>query len=114
MTINLTQDWVPESCTMPTAERPIRVAEFDEFFASSVRETARPEPTRLDLRLTPGAQQAGQELAARESGCCSFFTFTVEDTSTGAVMGVQAPATHVDVLDALEARVRAVTVKGAR
>ncbi|MFI6041012.1 hypothetical protein ACIA8C_05220 [Nocardia sp. NPDC051321] len=115
MTINFTsQDWVPESCTLPTVERPIRVAEFDEFFDTSVRELSRPEPTRLDLRLTSGGHQAGQELAARESGCCSFFTFTFEDTDTGAVMSIQVPAAHVDVLDALDARVRAITVKDAR
>ncbi|MFD6394998.1 hypothetical protein [Nocardia sp. NPDC060259] len=29
-------DWVPDACTLPTVEQPIRVAEFDRFFAESV------------------------------------------------------------------------------
>jgi hypothetical protein len=27
--------WAQEPCTLPTAERPLRVAEFDELFASA-------------------------------------------------------------------------------
>jgi hypothetical protein len=25
-------DWAPDACTLPTAERPLRVAEFDDLF----------------------------------------------------------------------------------
>ncbi len=32
-------EWVPvESCTLPSAEQPLRVAEFDELFAASLRD----------------------------------------------------------------------------
>jgi predicted metalloendopeptidase len=29
--------WVPEACTLPSVEQPLRVAEFDEVFANAVR-----------------------------------------------------------------------------
>jgi hypothetical protein len=38
----------PDACTLPTPERPLRVAEFDEFVAAVLQST-RPQPTRLDL-----------------------------------------------------------------
>ena len=39
-------DWVSQSCTLPTAEQPLRIAEFDDLFATGL----------LGLeRLTPGA-----------------------------------------------------------
>ncbi|MEU4344798.1 hypothetical protein AB0H00_26650 [Nocardia sp. NPDC023852] len=96
-------DWVPDSCTLPTAEQPVRVAEFDRFFAESVRRTHRPARTGLDLLLT--AEPAGRALAARESGCCSFFAFTFATTDAGSVMHIEVPDSQVEVLDALAARV---------
>ncbi|MFI6368162.1 hypothetical protein ACIBG0_36125 [Nocardia sp. NPDC050630] len=61
---------VPDACTLPTAEQPIRVAEFDRFFAESV--SRRPDRTRLDLLVAVDAEPAGGDLAVRETGCCSF------------------------------------------
>ncbi|MET8028575.1 hypothetical protein [Streptomyces avermitilis] len=46
--------WVPASCTLPTTEQPLRVAEFDALFAGRLTGTARPEPLRLLLVLTGG------------------------------------------------------------
>ncbi|USX54893.1 hypothetical protein [Lentzea sp. HUAS12] len=43
--------WVPDACTLPTADRPFRVAEFDDLLAGVVRH--RPERTRLVLELEP-------------------------------------------------------------
>jgi hypothetical protein len=67
------QDWAPDACTLPTAERPLRVAEFDDIFASVVR-AERPDPTRLDLVVPRAVEAAARDLARRESDCCSFFT----------------------------------------
>ncbi|BDT91535.1 hypothetical protein IFM12275_15110 [Nocardia sputorum] len=100
-------DWVPDSCTLPTAEQPVRVAEFDRFFAESVRRTDRPARTRLELLLNADAAAAGRELAAHESGCCSLFAFTFEAADTGPVMRIEVPGSQVEVLDALAARVDA-------
>ncbi|WP_433663876.1 hypothetical protein ACQPW1_18250 [Nocardia sp. CA-128927] len=92
--------WVPDSCTLPTAEQPMRVAEFDQFFATSVHHLGRPRRTRLDLLIDADAETLGRDLAARETACCSFFTFTFEDT----VMHIDVSAAHADILDALETR----------
>ena len=37
--------WVPEACTLPTVEQPLRVAEFDELFATAVRPVERVDLT---------------------------------------------------------------------
>ncbi|WP_433565697.1 hypothetical protein ACQP1O_10920 [Nocardia sp. CA-151230] len=110
MTINTgSTDWVPDSCTLPTAARPMRVTEFDQFFADAVQHTERPDRTRLDLFIDADAEPLGRDLADRETGCCSFFTFTFEPADAGVVMHIDVPAAHVGVLDALETRAGAVS-----
>ncbi|MCX4096686.1 hypothetical protein [Nocardia sp. alder85J] len=39
------------ACTLPTVDRPTRLAEFDQFFADCVRATTRPTPARSAVRL---------------------------------------------------------------
>lgn len=103
---DLTESWAPAACRLPTAELPLRVAEFDELFASTVRDLDRPEPDRLRLRLDPTAEAAAStaELVIRETQCCSFFTFTLTATGGQLLLEVVVPATHIAVLDALAAR----------
>jgi hypothetical protein len=100
-------DWAPDACTLPTAERPLRVAEFDDLFTFVVRAQRR-EPQRLDLVLRRIVEAQARDLARRESECCSFFTFEFEsigDDSDDVVMQIGVPREHVEVLDALEARI---------
>ncbi|WP_408996132.1 hypothetical protein [Streptomyces caniscabiei] len=70
--------WVPQSCTLPTEERPLRVAEWDALFSERLISRSRPEPLRLRLDLAAGAgvEDEVRDLVERE-GCCSFFTFEV-------------------------------------
>lgn len=98
---------MPQACTLPTVEQLVRVAEFDQFFAESVQRLDRPEPRRLDLLFTAGAEAAARDLAARETSCCSFFTFVFHVTDIGPVMQVGVPAAYVEVLDAFAAQVDA-------
>jgi hypothetical protein len=100
-------EWVPSSCTLPTAERPLREAEFDALFSAAVGVT-RPSPGELRI-----AFPASEELAAtaashavRETQCCSLFTFTVTVAARELTLGVSVGERHVEVLDALAARVR--------
>ncbi|MGK8524289.1 hypothetical protein ACRS6B_23285 [Nocardia asteroides] len=101
------EDWPPDSCALPTAEQPVRAAEFDRFFAESVRRAHRPARTRLELLLNTDAVSDGRDLAARESVCCSLFAFTFANTTAGPVMRVEVPSSRTEVLDALAARVDA-------
>jgi len=102
--------WAPDACTLPTAEQPVRVAEFDRLFADS-RAVHRVSPTVARLTLDPGAADRARELAARESECCSFFRFDLDiPVGTGArqrcgvTLRVTVPPAHVAVLDAWTAR----------
>lgn len=100
-------DWVPDACTLPTVKQPIRTTEFDRFFTGSVRDIRRPSPERLELVFADDAEPVARDLAARETSCCSFFTFDFTATGEGPVMVVGVPATYVEVLDAFAARAQA-------
>jgi thioredoxin len=101
--------WVPgDACTLPTAEQPARLAEFDGLFRS-VRDIERPGATRLRLVLgeTGGVAEQARDLAARESSCCSFFDFTVTTADTAVVIDVQVPLERAGVLDGIAAQAAA-------
>jgi hypothetical protein len=102
--------WVPESCTLPTVERPQRVAEFDALFATVTRPAERLGPTRLRVRLPggPDALARARDLVARETGCCSFFSFDLRPSATATELEVQVPESQIAVLDAMQRRVEAV------
>lgn len=106
-------DWVPDACTLPTVEQPIRTAEFDRFFTDAVRDIRRPGPQRLELVLAGDAGPVARDLAGRESSCCSFFTFDFLTTTDGTVMSVGVPVAYIEVLDAFAARAQA-GIGGAR
>lgn len=105
----ISPSWVPEACTLPTAEQPLRVASFDQFFASAVQDVTRPEPGRVRLNLRPGHEIAARaaELAAAETECCSFFIFTLTVAGGGLTLDVSAGPAHAAVLDALARRAAA-------
>ncbi|MFI6162968.1 hypothetical protein ACIA59_23835 [Micromonospora haikouensis] len=98
---NNEQAWVPEVCTLPTVERPLRLAEFDDLFATALREQQRLSPTALRWHLDPAAEATARNLTGRESSCCAFFIFTFASDADALRLDVQVPAAHVDVLDAL-------------
>ncbi|WP_432969594.1 hypothetical protein [Dactylosporangium sp. CA-233914] len=106
---------VPDSCTLPTAEQPLRLAEFDALFATAVREVETVSPTHARMRLTgpAGLEATVRDLAARETACCSFFTFTATPQTEGdpdrevLVLDVQVPAAHTGVLASLAGRASA-------
>lgn len=94
-----------DTCTLPTVERPLRIAEFDELFRF-VREVERLAPTQLRLVLeeTGGVADRARELTARETECCSFFDFGVAGDGAHVVVDVRVPGGRVEVLDGLAAR----------
>jgi Family of unknown function (DUF5990) len=102
--ITWTAGWAPDACTLPTPQRPLRVAEFDDFLGAVTRST-RPARTRLDLVIPCTAEASARDLAERETACCAFFDFQFEAAGPDVVMHINVPKEHVDVLDALEQRV---------
>jgi hypothetical protein len=107
MTTTGKQEWVPEACTLPTVERPLRLAEFDELFATALRGQQCPSPTRLRWDLDPASETTARELIGRESRCCAFFTFQFEPGEGALWLDVEVPEAHVDVLAALRQRAAA-------
>lgn len=102
-------DWTPDACTLPTAEQPLRLAEFDALFAANLDSAELTAPTRARLVLTggPGLAEKVRDLAERESSCCSFFVFTTTATEVGLELDIEVPGAHESVLAALVKRAEA-------
>ncbi|BCB75070.1 hypothetical protein GCM10022251_35630 [Phytohabitans flavus] len=101
---------MPDACTLPTAERPLRLAEFDELFATAVRrvEPVTAEHVRMWLTGPAGLAETVRDLTARETQCCSFFSFTITPGAAGngeaLWLDVVVPAQYTDVLGSLAQR----------
>ena len=96
-----------DACTMPTAERPLRLAEFDDLFATSVRRVERRgSAVRLRLAGKVGLVDRVRDLAARETSCCSFFSFVIEGTDQDLTLDISVPPERQEILDALAERAR--------
>jgi hypothetical protein len=106
-------DWVPaDACTLPTVEQPLRVAQFDELFTTSLRHIVR-HGSRRALLVLAGDQDLParvQRLADAETTCCSFFAFTVTPLEAQAAplpadtrveLAIEVPANRTEVLDGL-------------
>jgi hypothetical protein len=98
---------MPDTCALPTAEQPLRLAEFHDLFASSMRDVENVTPTHARLHLAGAAGLAATvtDLTARETECCSFFRFTVSpqpaEQGEALTLDIEVPAQYVDVLAAL-------------
>lgn len=101
----MTEAWVPQACTLPTVEQPLRRAEFDELFAGARKVTRRDETTAvLELEPTPEVAARAAELAMREVGCCSFFTFTLQVATDTVGLAIGVVPAQTLVLDAIVER----------
>lgn len=91
----------------------MRVAEFDTLFADAVHAVVRPGRTRLrwELEFTPEVAARAAELAAKENGCCSFFTFVLTVADGALSLEARVPEEHADVLDALHRRTSSVAAQ---
>ncbi|XRQ15070.1 hypothetical protein ACN3XK_30565 [Actinomadura welshii] len=114
--MDVNEVWAPQACTLPTAQRPLRAAEFDALLAESATGVERIDARRTRIRLRPGpaAAERAAGLAARESACCSFFTFTLTAAGGDLTLEVTVPARHTGVLDALTGRAADAAASAAR
>ncbi len=96
---------IPDVCTLPTAEQPLRQLEFEALCSTALRHQERVSRRHLQLALVGGEDllDTVRDLTARESRCCSFFDFMVTPTDAGVVLDIHVPAEHADVLDGLSA-----------
>ena len=105
----------PADCTLPTVDRPLRVAEFDDLFVTAVRSVTRESSVHatFELPAEPSVAATAANLTARESQCCTFWTFTLTLTGGRATLDVQVPPRYGDVLDALVGRAQAAVTGAA-
>jgi hypothetical protein len=109
-TLSPGDDWVPDACTLPTVERPLRRAEFDDLFVHDVLAVRRESTRRLRLALRPDPEAAARaaRLAVQETGCCSFFGFGLVVSDGALSLVVETAPAHEDVLAALGGRAEAL------
>ena len=99
-----------DACTLPTRERPLRLAEFDDLFATAVRRVERlGGDVRMHLTGPGGLVDRVRDLADRESSCCSFFTFVVNGTDRDLTLDISVPPARQEILDALAERAQEVS-----
>jgi hypothetical protein len=119
--------WVAvDACTLPTADQPLRVAEFDDLFRTSLERVERLAAGRVRFVLSgdAGLCEWAEDLAAREASCCSFFDFEIaEGRRLGASQGtgrelvemtIAVPPGREDVLAALADRAESAAAVAAR
>jgi hypothetical protein len=94
-----------DACTLPTADRPLRLAEFDTLFATAVRSVERRgSGVRLHLAGGEGLVAEVRDLTAREASCCAFFTFGLDGTDDDLTLDISVPSARQDILAALADR----------
>lgn len=101
-----TSPQAPEACTLPLAERPDRIAEWDALFGGRVQSVHRTSRTQTDMELEPAPSAAAEaaDLAMREAGCCSFFQFTLRAAGNRLRLTIEVPQRYADVLAGLSDR----------
>ena len=96
-----------DACTLPTSERPVRLAELDDLVREAVSSIdADGVRTRLRMVGQQGLRARVQDLLDRESACCSFFDFRLAEDDADLVLDIGVPPTRRDILEALTARAR--------
>jgi hypothetical protein len=99
---------IDDFCTLPRASLPARLVEFDELFRRQISAPRRIGPHLAEFTFVSvdGLYAQVADLAARESACCPFFEFTIDQRSRPSakdqlVLRVGVPQTHDDVLETL-------------
>jgi hypothetical protein len=110
---DLMDTWIVGNfCTLPTAARPLRVAEFGELFQDQIAAPRWIDAHRVEFSLAAADDlySRASDLVARESACCSFFDFSITRVAVAEIQGpgllvrVGVPASRHDVLEALADR----------
>lgn len=82
---------VPIACTLDESELPGRLAEWRRLAEHVVDRTDTDQGMRVRFDRSVSAADVA-DLAAREQGCCSFLTFTMQIAADGTTLDVTAPA----------------------
>ena len=81
---------IEDFCTLPAAAQPLRLMEFDELFRSQVRPPQQIDarPVEFTFAGAEGLHAKVSDLVARESTCCSFFEFTIDEHAQACLITI--------------------------
>jgi hypothetical protein len=96
-----------KACTLPTVERPLRLAEFDNLFSAGLMAQQWLAPNVLRWLLDPAVESVARDLTAHETECCSFFEFRFGVSGDRLEVEVEVPPKRKEILDALAQRAAA-------
>jgi hypothetical protein len=91
---------VPIACTLEVSELPGRLAEWRRLAGHVVDRADIDQGMRVRFDRSVSAADVA-DLAAREQGCCAFFTFTLHIAADGTTLEVTAPADALELVRAL-------------
>lgn len=111
---NNNPSWVPSACTLPTAEQPLRVAEFDALFTQDALVVTRTSTGLLSIDVRPEAAGRVATLAVKETHCCSFFSFELKVSGGEVSLSVSTEPAHAEVLAALAERAERLVREAGR
>ena len=94
------------ACTLPAADQPLRLGELRALLAESLVAVDVQDPGHAVFRLQAAAAGRARDLVARESACCAFFTFDVQERTDAVHVHVRVPEAHREVLAGMVALAR--------
>jgi hypothetical protein len=121
--VSKTMDTLPieDFCTLRTTAQRMRLVEFDELFRRQANPPRRIGQHQLEFSFADaeGLYAEVSDLMVRESACCSFFDFMIDQRSRAGVqdqlvLRVGVPASRADVLEALMDRAVAAVGEAGR
>lgn len=94
---------IPDSCTLPSQQRPLRLAEFGALLTQAIA-VERGDQRNLHFFFddSDGLDARIRDLAHREANCCSFFEFHVAHKKDQVMLGITVPHQHTGILDSLQ------------
>ncbi len=91
---------IPVACTLSAADLAAQAGRWERLMARAL--TARAETADgLRLSFQPEAEEELRALAAVETGCCRWATWTVERDGGAVVLGVRSAAEGVATLHSM-------------
>jgi hypothetical protein len=95
------------ACTLPTAERPVRLGAWRSLLGTALSATSADSLT-AEFHWPADAETAAAaaDVATREVACCGFFRFGMEITDDSVVLRATVPTGHEPVVTGLLALAR--------
>ncbi len=102
----ISENQVPQSCTLPTVELPQGVAEFEALYALALRSQQRMTPTWLRMVLDPRAERWARDLTRPGERMLLVSASPSATHRVSCTLMCMSPA-YIDLLDAVAVQANA-------